>query len=374
MIAPIGSSQGLGTLVGQGVTAMQRLHPSSYVQSYSIDFQYQITNNTMVEAGYSGTQGRKLFYGYGLNVNQLNPQYLSMGAGLNATVKNPFYGIITNGNLSGVSVPQYQLLLPYPEFTAVNLSGVTPGASSSFNALTLKMSRRFDRGLMVLVTYQFSKAIDNASETQAWELGGEAQRNVYNLSTERSISGHDIPQDFTASMVYELPVGHGRTYLPNLNRVAEGVIGGWQLSTAVRFGSGLPLNFTAPNSLGVYGYSVARPNITSLPDLVSGTRSTDHWFNTSAVSAPAAYTIGSAPRWISNLRTGPLDSADIAISKNFQVYESIRLQFRAEAFNISNTPQYGRANTTVGSTTFGVITGTTYVTPRNIQMALRLSF
>jgi hypothetical protein len=373
LIAPPGNSQALGTLVGQGVTAFQRSHPSGYVQSYSVDFQYQLTGSTMVELGYSGTQGRKLFYGYGLNLNQLDPKYLSMGAALNQPVANPFFGLIQNGSLSGTTIPANQLLRPYPEFQSVNLSGLTPGASASYNALLVKFNRRFSNGLMILASYQFSKAIDNASETQSWEIG-DVPRNIYNLSIERSISAHDIPHDFTTTVVYELPVGRGRAHMANANRAVDAVLGGWQISTILRAGSGLPLFFSAPNSLGVYGFPTMHPNITSLPDLVSGTRSPDHWFNTAAVSVPAPFTIGSAPRWVPNVRTGRLESADLALSKNFQLLEHLKMQFRAEAFNVSNTPQYGRANATVGSPTFGVITGTTYVPPRNIQFALRLMF
>jgi hypothetical protein len=372
-VQPVGSSLGLSTLVGQGVSAFLRSHPTPYVQSYSVDFQYQLTPASVVEIGYSGVQGRKLFYGYGLNADQLDPQYLSLGAALNQQVNNPFFGTITTGSLSGTTIPRYRLLLPFPQFTSVGLSGLTPGASSSYNALTFKFSRRLSAGLQALVTYQYSKAIDNASETQSWEIG-DAQRNIYNLSNERSISGHDIPQDFTASVTYELPFGRGRMFGSNMNRAVDAIAGGWQVATTVRAGSGLPLQFTASNTLGTYGYSVARPNITSLPDLVSGARSPDRWFNVAAVSAPAAYTIGTAPRWISNVRTGPLDSADLSLTKNFQLAEAWKMQFQAQAFNLTNTPQYGRANTTVGSTTFGVITGTTYVTPRNIQLALRIMF
>ena len=371
--SPIGSSKGLLTNVGQGASAVSRLHPTPYVQSYSVDFQYQLSNTMMIEVGYSGTQGRKLFYGYSQNVNQLDPQYLSMGSDLNTLVANPFYGKITTGSLAGATIPKFRLLLPYPQFTSVSLNNYTPGASSSYNALLVKVNRRFNKGLMGLVTYSWSKAIDNASETQAWEIS-DAARNNYNFSGERSISGHDLPQSLTGSLMWTLPVGKGERFLNHMNAVGESIVGGWQIATAVRFGSGLPLQFTASNTLGTYGFPVARPNITNLNDLASGTRTPDHWFNTAAVSAPAPYTIGTAPRWISNIRTGPMDSADLILMKTFKPIERASLQFRAEAFNISNTPQYGRANTSVGSTTFGVITGTTNVGPRNIQLALRLQF
>ena len=370
---PTGSSLGLSTLLGQMVNAYQRSHPTPYVQTYSASFQYQLSPATVFEVGYSGTQGRKLFFGYARNLNQLNPQYLSLGSALNTPVANPFYGLIGTGPLSGRTIPYNLLLRPYPEFNGVNFSNRTPGASSSFNALLVKFNHRFNSGLQTLLTYQFSKAIDNSSETQAYEIS-EAQRNVYNLSNERSISGHDLPQYFTASVSYDLPFGRGRMFLSNSNRIIDAVAGGWQVSTAIRFGSGLPLQFRAPNTLSSYGFSVARPNITNLADLASGVQTPDHWFNLAAVSAPPSYTIGTAPRWVSNLRTGALDSADISLMKYFTLTERVKLQIRADAFNVSNTPQYGRADTTLGSNTFGVITSSTNVTERNIQLGARIQF
>src|SRR5262249_27323721 len=145
LVTPVGSSQGLSTLAGQTVNAFQRSHPSPYVQSYSIDFQYQLGATTMVEIGYSGTQGRKLFFGYSQNLNQLDPKYLSLGSSLNTAVKNPFFGLIQNGPISGQTVPQYQLLLPYPQFNQVTLHTFTPGASASYNALLVKVNRRFEK-------------------------------------------------------------------------------------------------------------------------------------------------------------------------------------------------------------------------------------
>ena len=80
---PVGNTQGLTTLVGNGINAFQRVHPSAYVMSYSFDLQYQISPSAVVELGYSGTQGRKLLLGSSYNLNQLDPKYLSLGASLN---------------------------------------------------------------------------------------------------------------------------------------------------------------------------------------------------------------------------------------------------------------------------------------------------
>ena len=89
---------------------------------------------------------------------------------------------------------------------------------------------------------------------------------------------------------------------------------------------------------------------------------------------PAPYTIGTAPRRLNQLREDGQHNADIAILKNFKIYERMRLQFRGEAFNLSNTPQFYYPNTTLGSPTFGQVTSTTNVPPRNVQFGLRLDF
>lgn len=370
---PAGSSQGLLTEVGQSVNAFQRNHPTPYVASYSADFQYNLGRSSIIEVGYTGTQGRKLLLGVSLNINQLNPSYLSLGNALNNQVANPFYNVITNGPLSGPTVPYWRLLVPYPQFLGVSLAGDTPGASSSYNALLVKFSHRFTNSLTVLASYQYSKALDNTSETQAWEVH-DAIRNAYNLAGDRSISAHDLPQDFVANAIWELPVGKGKRFGTNMNRVANAIAGGWQIATVVRLGSGLPEQFRAPNDLGAYGFAVLRPNVTSMSDLTSIHQTPQHWFNPAALSAPAPYTLGSAPRWFGAVRMMGNRQADMSLSKSWSLMERLRLQLRVEGYNITNTPQYGGADTTVGDAGLGRVTSTTNIGPRNIQLGARLDF
>jgi hypothetical protein len=327
----------------------------------------------VLEFGYTGSQGRKLLFGTGQQANQLDPSFLSRGAALDQQVANPFFGVFPSGVLAGRTVPQQRLLRPHPHFTAVNLSVDTPGASSSFNALVIRYNWQISGGLNLLTTYQWSKAIDNASEWQGWEVA-DTLRNFYDLKVDRSISAHDLPQSFVNALVYELPVGKGRKFGASMHPVANAVIGGWQVSSIIRFSSGLPLAFSAPNNLGNYGFQVQRPNVGDLKTAAIDNPTPNRWFNTDAFTAPAAFTIGNAPRWIPNIRFGPTNHADLAILKNFRFMERIKAQFRAEMFNFTNTPQFGRANTTVGSSAFGTVTGTTNVGPRNVQLGLRLQF
>ena len=370
---PAGSSNGLLTQVGDSVNAFSRLHPLSYVQNYSFDIQAELRKGMVFEIGYTGTQGRKLLYGTGLQANQLDPKYLSLGSQLDAPVANPFSGVIKTGVLSGATVPRQRLLRPYPQFTAVNLTADTPGASSSFNALVARFNWQIASSVNILTTYQWSKAIDNASEWQGWEVS-DTLRNFYDGRADRSISAHDLPQSFVNALVYELPVGKGRKYGSQMHPIANAVIGGWQVSSIMRFSSGLPLGFTAPNTLSAYGFQVQRPNIANLKDAELDNPTPDLWFNKAAFTRPGTYEIGNAPRWFPNIRFGPTRHADVAILKNFRFLERFKAQLRGEFFNITNTPQFGRANTDISSGDFGRVSGTTNVGPRNVQLGLRIQY
>jgi hypothetical protein len=370
---PIGRSQGLKTLAGLSINAWQRPHPSGYVEQYSLDFQYQISANTLIELGYAGNQGRKLLFGTGFNENQLPASLLSLGPALDRQVANPFFGVLTSGVLAGRTVPANRLLRPYPQFDAVNLPSDTPGAASDYNAMVVKVTKRFSNGLNLLSSFQWSKAIDNASETQGWELS-EGFRNVNDFSIERSISGHDVPHSWVTALVYELPVGKGKKFGASMSALAEALAGGWQVSTITSIETGLPLQVIAPNTNGVYGFGVGRPNLSSYKDIPVANQNPDHWFNTAAFSQPAPYTVGNASRWIPNLRYGNTRNSDIAVMKNFRYRERLRAQFRGEFFNAFNHPQFGRADTNLASGSFGKVSGLFNEGPRNIQLGFKIQF
>lgn len=369
----VGSSLGLLTQTGSATTAFQRSHPTGYVQNYSFDLQFELSRSGVLEVGYSGNVGRKLNFGATPDANQLPSQYLSLGNALNDQVPNPFFGVFQSGILSGRTVPRHRLLRPYPEFVSVNLSGDTPGASSSFNALYVKFTKRFAAGLSLMSSYQFSKAIDNASENQGW-IVTDTFRDYTNRSLDRSISAHDIPQSFVTALVWEVPVGKGRTFGNNMHPALNAVAGGWEVSSILRFASGTPLRLTAPNSLSAYGFGIVNAQIGNLKDAEVSQRRPEAWFNTSAVRAPAPFTLGNAPRWAPNLRADGTHHADINIAKNFRLLEHLRAQLRGELYDLTNTPQFAPPGTTVGAADFGQVNGTRYNDRRTVQLALKLLF
>ena len=370
---PVGGSRGLLTQTGGDVTAVQRGRDTGYSQNASLDLQFDLGRGSIFEAGYSGSQGRKLNLGGLPNVNQLPSSALSLGNALNEQVTNPFFGTFPNGVLSGRTVPRHRLLRPYPQFVTVELSGDTPGAGSSFHSLFLRYAKTFQSGFNLLASYQFSKAIDNASENQGWIIN-ERFRDVNNRSLDRSISAHDVPQSFVTALVYHVPVGKGRKFGATMPKAVEFVAGGWEVSSVVRFASGLPQRLEAQNTLATYGFSILNAQVSNLSDLNVSSRTPAQWFNTPGAKQPAAFTLGNVARFIPNLRADGTHHADINIAKNFQFRERIRVQFRGEIFDFTNTPQFSPPGLTVGNADFGQVNGTRFADRRNIQLGLKVMF
>jgi hypothetical protein len=371
LIQPVGRSLGLMQDVGAGVGAAPRNVPSAYTQNYSVDFQYQANADTVVELGYTGNQSRKLS-GLALNDNQINSNLLSMGAGLDKQVANPFYGFITSGVFAGPTVPLHRLLRPYPHFVSVTRYGVTPGLSAGYNALVAKVTKRFSAGFSLISSYQWSKNIDNAT---AGQIGTNlSARNNEDISIERSISTLDIPHSWVTTVDCQLPFGRGRKFGSDLHPAADFLLGGWGVAVIARFQSGLIAGSSAPSNIGTYGFGGQFPNITSARDLAVENRVPERWFNKAAFSAPAPYTIGTAPRNLTELRGGKTEHADVAVMKSFRYRDRTRVEFRGEFFNITNTPQFSSPNTTFGNANFGQVTSTINGLARSVQFGLKLDF
>ena len=142
----------------------------------------------------------------------------------------------------------------------------------------------------------------------------------------------------------------------------------------LRFATGLPQRLEMPNTLATYGFSILEPRIDNLNDLNVSERTPTRWFNTDAAKQPAAYTLGNAPRYLPNLRADGTHHADVNVSKNFKLWENVRMQFRAEFYDFTNTPQFSPPGLTLGAPDFGQVNGTRFNCPRNIQLGLKILF
>jgi len=375
-----GNSLGEYQQVGNGVASNFRNRHSSYVQQYLFGLQYEFTPNDMLEVNYVGNRGDHIITA-GLNSSQLNPQYLPMGPDtLNTQVANPFYGAIAAGTsscaLDQPTVVQSQLLQPYSQFCGVQENDAAVGFSN-YNALQANFNHRFSKGLTALVSYTYSKFLDNVEGNNSWSYANNTgPANNYNLAAEKSVDGSDVPQSLVATYVYQLPIGRGKAIGSGMNRALDAVVGGWQISQVASFKQGIPISISGAD-YNSYGGN-PRPDV--IGDVHTPHPSIHEWFNTGAFKFADYGTFGTAPRFFSYLRGPRYQNWDTAIEKNWLFRESMRAQFRAELYNTFNhpnfySPQFGgtsytgcdpNASSSCGSA-FGQITGA--FPSRTIQLA-----
>ncbi len=368
----VGSSQGLMSLVGQSVARIyDRNAPAPYNQQWNFSLQRQVAS-VLIQAAYSGSRGIHLTDGAGFDINQLRPETLALGSALQELVANPFYGLITNpGSLVGPRVSRGQLLRPYPHFDSLTVFNPA-AAASTYHAFMVKVERRFAHGLGFLASYTTSKNLTDGPATQG-PAGGH--QNFYNRRADRSLVEEDIAQHFVTSGTWELPFGRSKRLGAGWNRLADGVLGGWQINAIASMQSGMPLLISnSPNTARAMGGS-QRPNSKGLSARKSG-RIQDRlgaFLDSGAFTAPAPFTYGNVSRTLPDVRGPRTSNLDLSLFKTFSLTESARLQFRAEWFNATNTPIFGQPNTSFGAVNFGIINSQSN-NPRQIQLALRMYF
>ena len=263
---------------------------------------------------------------------------------------------------------------PYPEFGQTDWRGTRN--NSAYEALSVAVKRSFSRGLLLSVNYTWSHEIDDGSNGSG-DGDSLTPQNVACQPCERASGAFDARHIVNANAVYELPFGVGKPYL-NQPGVVRDVFGSWQLSTLVIAHTGFPVNVTVdrPSSAVPDGNTNNQR-----PDLVPGVPLylPGGEFNIAAFAVPAPGTFGDAPR---NLLRGPgLWQADLALGKHIPVTERVQLQFRAEAFNIFNRPQYAAPLSDISNpVTFGQTLSTVNTgpvgtgTPRQMQFMLKAQF
>jgi hypothetical protein len=347
--------------LGQGVFGVQRDVGSGNSQQWNFTVQKTFGNDFNFEIGYLGSKNTHL----GLpesNLNQLPAAYLSQGAALLAKVPNPYFGHIpTSSSLGQPTIAAQQLLRAYPRFTNVALFRDNV-ADSAYEALQVKLEKRVSRGLTFTFAYTFSKLIDDASTyfSQTIFTGPTlttiGAADAFNRKLERDLSSGDIPRVFSAGWVYQLP---------RWRRIA-----GWEIAGLLRVqaGDAVPIS-QATNFNSALGYALQRPNRVGDPNGFAN-RSASAWFNVGAFTTAPQFTIGTSSR---NPIRGPgLQNADLMIGKTFRITERASFEFRAEAFNVSNTPPLNDPNASFGAAAFGTIT--TAGNPRDFEFAGKLRF
>lgn len=255
---------------------------------------------------------------------------------------------------------------PYQGFN--NISQQVSMGYSRYNALEARAERRYSNGLSLLVSYTYSKSLDNGGEQLVGDL---SLRDVNNVDQEYSLSSGDMRHRFVSSVLYDLPFGHGRRF-DIANPILNAVAGGWQVNTIVTVRSGQP--FTPALGVSSANTGAARPSVLRDGNLPSDQRSVQNWFDKTAFYSPAQYLYGDAGR---NILIAPgAANVDFSTFKRFslaRVREATELQIRAEFFNFFNHPQFGVPNNRVDIAQGASIT--TLSTPmRQMQFGVKLLF
>ncbi len=282
-------------------------------------------------------------------------------------------------------IPLINLLRPYPQFDG-NFEGLPLlEAESFYNALQIRVEKRASHYISFVGGYTLSKSTDDSSVGRNAFIGSLASDNpqeLDNLKAEHSISANDATHRLALAVIADLPIGRGRWIGSGMNRILDGVVGGWTLSTILTEQSGQPIDIGISQPTLDDGNQ--RPNVICNP----GSSVTAHQsaisqssanplstFNANCFAFPNYEQPGNAPRYFSNLRTDGIHNIDIAIAKSFVPHEGMKLELRAEFFNFFNTPRFAPPDTLFGDSTFGQITSTAMgSTPRHGQMGVRFEF
>ncbi len=278
------------------------------------------------------------------------------------TTHMPCCGFYNVAVTPGPGTPQLRAPFPYITPTQYEQSN----GSSSYNALQAQLDRRLSSGLAYTISYTWSKTIDVACDGY---FGAEGCfiRNPYNPAGDRSVAGIDIPQMLTVNVTYFLPFGRGQRFQTG-NRVADAVIGGWQINGIATLTSGSPYTISYSGDVANTGNNYQGVNLVGDPHLSNPT--TAKWFNTAAFHAPAQYTYGDLGR--NTMRSNWYRDLDVSIFRKFSI-KRVQTEFRLEAFNVTNTPVWAAPGATLNSPTFGKISSTAS-TQRELQLALKIYF
>lgn len=336
-------------------------NPNPYTAQWNFSLQYELMRDLLVEAAYSGAKGTKMVSR--VNLNQIRFEDAMAGRTAQTDRRFPFIN---------------------------NTIGFDAAISNNiYEALNTRVEKRLRGGFNFLFNYTWSKNLEsNGDGSSSWNQNGGTTfpLDSFNLAKERSFAPLDVPHVITMSAAYELPFGPGKMLL-NHKGPAALLFGGWQMNAIVTKRSGFVTDIRS-SRVASNNQMYATINV---PDLVPGqslylpNKGVDGWFNPAAFAEPARVNnvngvpitlFGNAARRVGR---GPgSNNMDFSLFKAFTVTERVRVQFRAEAFNLTNTPTFflpsaSSAALTIGNAAFGKLTSSS-ATGRQLQFGLKLLF
>lgn len=404
VLQPAGN--GLGPLAGVGgqIEFIDQNKRAPYVQQYSIDVNRELPGNMAIGFEYAGATGRNLGLGGSndgiININQLDPKHLALGAALLDLVPNPFFGL-PNVTINGVTAPQgknvtsptiqrRELLRPFPQFNNILMRQATLG-KSQYHAAIFKFEKHMRGGWGGRINYTYSRLMDNQfGETNFFSTTPAEMQDAYNLDAEYSLGLLDVPHKLSLSPIIELPFGEGKKWATS--GLAAAILGDWTFSSIISFESGFPTAYSTSTGSQIFTRT-RRPNLVAGANpetdgaryariapatgsaCVSGQEcGIGLWLNSAAFAQPGTYELGTAPRTNGDIRTPHRNNWDFVAAKAVRFGSSrVRAQVRLEVLNLTNTVKVRGPNTTVGSAAFGEIrTQSGFM--RMTQLMFRMSF
>ncbi len=324
------------------------IHDTPHMYQWNFNIQHELFESTVLTVGYVGSRGLHLYEG-----RDINPVVPDIVNGV------PYFGSLSP---TGAIVSN-----PRENPAAGSLSSEAPVGDSHYNSLQVGLNRRFSHNLQGQLSYTWSKCIDNTSGTSGLE-GGAPWVDPLAGNYDEGRCQFDRSQFLKIGGIYSFP------FKGNV------LVSGWQLSGNFTYSSGAPWNVVIPwDQAGNGQTGQERPNIVSGVNPIIG--NVNNYANVNAFTVPAVGTLGDLQR---DYLSGPgLVDVDFALLKDTRIHENVRLQFRAEFFNVVNHPSFGLPNpdafsegpagTGIPNPTFGQITYTT-TSSRQIQFALKLLF
>lgn len=316
-----------------------------YSEQWNLKMEQALNRKTLLSIGYVGSVTRRL--DYGATANQ-------------ATVPS-----------ADDTIESVRARTPYPYMTTFVYDSSIGNAN--YNSLQVKLQQQMSHSLQYLVSYTWSKSLDDTSGRFGAEngFGGSAVQNYYDPESNKSVSGYDVPHFLSISGIYRLPAGKGEHFF-NTGWTSY-VLGGWQLNSVSQFQSGTPFTLGVNGDVanicacgGGYGH----------PNLVPGKVPTVSHPTRFLAYNPAAYSVpinsfGNVGR--NSLRGESYRNEDLSLFKIFPLVENVKAEFRAEAFNVLNIINYGLPDANPTDQNAGVISGMAG-SPRQLQFALKITF
>ncbi|MFC6645518.1 carboxypeptidase regulatory-like domain-containing protein [Granulicella cerasi] len=332
---PTATTASLAPPPGISVSYMDKNMQPDVAYAWNLGVQQKLSDTVAFSLTYVGTRGLHLFRRYNLNTPQPG--------------STPF-----NSRLP------YQYFNAAGEQYATNIGFAGANGSSIYHALQTELKLRFSRSLTGRVNYTWSKELDDMNVW--WPLDDRLNRG------EGTNQAPNIPQNFIASVVYQLPFGRGQRWMSNAKKPVDLVLGGWQFSTVTKLQSGSPLSFDAAyDNLGSGVTNHANVTCPSVRTFGSVSR----WFDTSCFTTPAPFQLGNSG--FGKVHGPGYYNADLSLSKSAVVHDEMKVTLQVDAFNLTNTPHYSNPDTSLGDSNFGQISGTNG-NPRQLQLGAHFTF